>query len=65
MEPDTKVLKLTKVLSDMDEALSATLHPRKTKVCLLKTLTFFEINNFKFSHFSTSSKVWHIWWLEF
>lgn len=32
LEPDAKVLKLTKVLSDMDEALSATLHPRKTKV---------------------------------
>lgn len=33
LEPDAKVLKLTKVLSDMDEALAATLHPRKTKVC--------------------------------
>lgn len=32
LEPDSKVLKLTKVLSDMDEALNATLHPRKTKV---------------------------------
>lgn len=32
LEPDAKVLKLTKVLSDMDEALSSTLHPRKTKV---------------------------------
>lgn len=32
LEPDAKVLKLTKVLSDMDEALSLTLHPRKTKV---------------------------------
>ncbi|XP_035778481.1 exocyst complex component 4-like isoform X2 [Anopheles albimanus] len=31
LEPDTKVMKLTKVLSDMDEALSSTLHPRKTK----------------------------------
>uniref|UniRef100_A0A182ITU3 Exocyst complex component Sec8 n=1 Tax=Anopheles atroparvus TaxID=41427 RepID=A0A182ITU3_ANOAO len=31
LEPDAKVLKLTKVLSDMDEALSATLHSRKTK----------------------------------
>ncbi|KFB36954.1 AGAP001694-PA-like protein [Anopheles sinensis] len=31
LEPDAKVLKLTKVLSDMDEALSSTLHPRKTK----------------------------------
>ncbi|XP_058822636.1 exocyst complex component 4-like isoform X2 [Topomyia yanbarensis] len=31
LEPDAKVLKLTKVLSDMDEALSLTLHPRKTK----------------------------------
>lgn len=32
LEPDSKVLKLTKVLSEMDEALNATLHPRKTKV---------------------------------
>lgn len=32
LEPDARVLKLTKVLSDMDEALSSTLHPRKTKV---------------------------------
>lgn len=32
LEPDSKVLKLTKVLSDMDEALNSTLHPRKTKV---------------------------------
>lgn len=32
LEPDTKVLKLTKVLSDLDEAFSSTLHPRKTKV---------------------------------
>ncbi|XP_070492130.1 exocyst complex component 4 [Chironomus tepperi] len=31
LEPDTKVLKLTKVLSDLDEAFSSTLHPRKTK----------------------------------
>uniref|UniRef100_A0A182NRV9 Exocyst complex component Sec8 n=1 Tax=Anopheles dirus TaxID=7168 RepID=A0A182NRV9_9DIPT len=31
LEPDAKVLKLTKVLSDMDEALSSTLHPRKTR----------------------------------
>lgn len=36
LEPDSKVLKLTKVLSDMDEALNATLHPRKTKVSLLQ-----------------------------
>lgn len=32
LEPDLKVLKLTKVLSEMEEALIATLHPRKTKV---------------------------------
>lgn len=32
LEPDAKVLKLTKVLSEMDEALNSTLHPRKTKV---------------------------------
>lgn len=32
LEPDIKVLKLTKVLSEMDEALNSTLHPRKTKV---------------------------------
>ena len=31
LEPDAKVLKLTKVLSDMDEAFTATLHPRKVK----------------------------------
>lgn len=34
LEPDTKVLKLGKVLSDLDEAFSSTLHPRKTKVAL-------------------------------
>lgn len=34
LEPDSKVLKLTKVLSDMDEAFTATLHPRKVKVSL-------------------------------
>lgn len=33
LEPDLKVLKLTKVLSEMEEAMMATLHPRKTKVC--------------------------------
>lgn len=32
LEPDSKVMKLTKVLSEMDEALMSTLHPRKTKV---------------------------------
>lgn len=32
LEPDTKVLKFTKVLSEMEEALISTLHPRKTKV---------------------------------
>lgn len=32
LEPDAKVLKLTKVLSDIDEAFTATLHPRKVKV---------------------------------
>lgn len=32
LEPDLKVLKLTKVLSEIEEALLATLHPRKTKV---------------------------------
>lgn len=31
LEPDPRVIKLTKVLSDMDEALSSTLHPRKGK----------------------------------
>ncbi|XP_055384400.1 exocyst complex component 4 isoform X2 [Condylostylus longicornis] len=31
LEPDAQVLKLTKVLADMDEALNATLHPRKTR----------------------------------
>lgn len=31
LEPDPRVVKLTKVLSDMDEALSSTLHPRKAK----------------------------------
>lgn len=37
LDADSKVLKLTKVLSEMDEALNATLHPRKTKVnCQLK-----------------------------
>lgn len=35
LEPDGKVLKLTKVLADMDEALNASLHPRKTKVTFL------------------------------
>ncbi len=32
LEPDSKVLKLTKILSDIDEALSSTLSSRKTKV---------------------------------
>lgn len=36
LEPDAKVLKLTKVLSEMDEALNSTLHPRKTKVTLFE-----------------------------
>lgn len=31
LEPDAKVLKLTKVLTEMDEALNSTLHPRKAK----------------------------------
>lgn len=31
LEPDPRVVKLTKVLSDMDEALNSTLHPRKAK----------------------------------
>lgn len=34
LEPDSRVLKLTKVLSDMDEALNSSLHPRKTKVII-------------------------------
>lgn len=41
LEPDSKVLKLTKVLSDMDEALNATLHPRKTKVIAERIDIFF------------------------
>lgn len=32
LEPDLKVQKLTKVLAEMEEAMMATLHPRKTKV---------------------------------
>lgn len=32
LEPDSKVLKYNKVLAEMDEALNASLHPRKTKV---------------------------------
>lgn len=32
LEPDSKVLKLTKVLSSMNEVLNSFLHPRKTKV---------------------------------
>lgn len=31
-EPDAQVLKLTKVLQEMDDAFSSTLHPRKTRV---------------------------------
>lgn len=31
LEPDAKVSKLAKVLTDMDEALTSTLHPRKAK----------------------------------
>lgn len=31
LEPDLKVLKLSKVLTEMDEALNSTLHPRKAK----------------------------------
>lgn len=32
LEPDRQVLMLTKRLTEMDEAFSATLHPRKTRV---------------------------------
>lgn len=32
LEPDRQVQMLTKRLSEMDEAFSATLHPRKTRV---------------------------------
>lgn len=38
LEPDLKVMKLTKVLTDMDEALNSTLHPRKTKVKVINYL---------------------------
>lgn len=40
LEPDRQVSVLTKRLSEMDEAFSATLHPRKTRViiCLVKSL---------------------------
>lgn len=43
MEPDVKVLKFTKVLSEMDEALLSTLHPRKTKVCTSSYPISFEL----------------------
>lgn len=69
MEPDVKVLKFTKVLSEMDEALMSTLHPRKTKVSALVESTqvyvFFAIliakralkfSNFSLDCFSTSSR---------
>lgn len=54
LEPDAKVLKLTKVLSDMDEALSSTLHPRKTKVSFGKTYEIFHLT------FNTSGKLWEL-----
>lgn len=38
LEPDRQVQVLTKRLSEMDEAFSATLHPRKTRVCIRKNL---------------------------
>lgn len=43
MEPDVKVLKFTKVLSEMDEALLSTLHPRKTKVAFWLQFLLLEI----------------------
>lgn len=49
LEPDSKVMKLTKVLSDMDEAFNATLHPRKTKVSLPKYYRNCKILVFKWS----------------
>lgn len=52
LEPDTKVLKLTKVLSDLDEAFSSTLHPRKTKVSDKVFKAIFRLKWFSFSvHF--------------
>lgn len=38
LEPDRQVLVLTKRLSEMDEAFSATLHPRKTRVIIIPLL---------------------------
>lgn len=71
LEPDSKVLKLTKVLSEMDEALNATLHPRKTKVgldCNLKSQMLWQIKLtyglfifIIYANFSMSLKGWHIW----
>lgn len=59
LEPDAKVLKLTKVLSDMDEALSSTLHPRKTKVnwSILRNM---KCEKTLFFH-STFLRDWLIW----
>lgn len=40
-EPDAQVLKLTKVLQEMDDAFSSTLHPRKTRV----TFVYYQFTN--------------------
>lgn len=36
LEPDASVQKLTKVLSEMDEAFTSALHPRKTRVSIVR-----------------------------
>lgn len=71
LEPDSKVMKLTKVLSDMDEAFNATLHPRKTKVIvgdvieILGKFDFYGHFRSFFVVFSTFLRDWPIWQLAF
>ncbi|KAL5273771.1 EXOC4 family protein [Megaselia abdita] len=59
-EPDTQVLKLTKVLQEMDDAFSTTLHPRKTRVCaFIFIFLFFKLIMKPIFH-SIYSKALHI-----
>lgn len=49
-EPDAQVLKLTKVLQEMDDAFSSTLHPRKTRVSVFPLISLYIINCLLFQY---------------
>lgn len=65
LEPDAKVLKLTKVLSEMDEALTSTLHPRKTKVIQFNQNVIIYLHSHFLYVLSTFSKALPSWPLAF